>query len=86
MTGNGEVRKENCSFLKKRTKKLLHIASGVSFTAAPRVLPLKSKSFLVLFFKEEHFLSFPCLHPIALPTRLAVLTPRLLRAPEITPS
>jgi hypothetical protein len=40
--------------LKKRSKKLLQLTSGVSFFAAAE-MPLKNKSFLVLFFKKEHF-------------------------------
>jgi hypothetical protein len=41
------------SFLKKRSKKLLLIASSRRFKGANWVLPLTDKSFLVLFFKKE---------------------------------
>jgi hypothetical protein len=39
--------------LKKRTKKLFLLASGVVFNAETRALPVMSKSFLLLFFKKE---------------------------------
>jgi hypothetical protein len=43
--------KEGCSFLKKRTKKLL---PGASHAVAPAVAQAPTdKSFLVLFFKKE---------------------------------
>jgi hypothetical protein len=41
------------SFLKKRSKKLLSIASSRRFKRANPVVPVMSKSFLVLFFKKE---------------------------------
>jgi hypothetical protein len=41
------------SFLKKRSKKLLLIASNMGATRENHVLPLIDKSFLVLFFKKE---------------------------------
>jgi D-alanine-D-alanine ligase-like ATP-grasp enzyme len=40
-------------FLKKRTEKLFHMASGASFNAETPMLPLMSKSFLLPFFKKE---------------------------------
>jgi len=46
-------KRKRSSFLKKRSKKLLKLASGVSFFRQAWVLPLKTKSFLVLFFKKE---------------------------------
>jgi hypothetical protein len=58
--------KKECSFLKKRTKKLLPVAY-----AAGRRAP-KVKSFLLLFFKKEGLSSFkeqsktaPACHPAA---------------------
>jgi hypothetical protein len=47
------VDKEECSFLKKRTKKLLHPGGPFVRACAPRI-----KSFLLLFFKKEGFSSF----------------------------
>jgi len=48
---------ERPSFLKKRSKKLLHLESGAAATRA-----FESKSFLVLFFKKEHL---PSSRPIS---------------------
>jgi hypothetical protein len=48
---------ERSSFLKKRSKKLLHFASGNEFNQAARMLPATDKSFLVLFFKKERLSS-----------------------------
>jgi len=42
------------SFLKKRSKKLLSVACGGAARHVPRALPETDKSFLLLFFKEEH--------------------------------
>jgi hypothetical protein len=41
------------SFLEKRTKKLLSIASGAELALLARLLAAMSKSFLLLFFKKE---------------------------------
>jgi hypothetical protein len=41
-------------FFEKRSKKLLHMASGVSLDRETPVLAETDKSFLVLFFKKEH--------------------------------
>jgi hypothetical protein len=52
-------RKEgSSSFLKKRSKKLLLLAAGISRRGANWVLPVIYKSFLVLFFKKELLPSF----------------------------
>jgi hypothetical protein len=48
-----EVRKGGCSFLKKRTKKLLSIAGGTGASLLDSCDRAMSKSFLVLFFKKE---------------------------------
>jgi hypothetical protein len=53
-----QLEKEDSSFLKKRSKKLLQMASGVAPNAESRMLPVISKSFLVLFFKKELLSSF----------------------------
>jgi hypothetical protein len=45
--------KEGCSFLKRRTKKLLSIAPRPEASQGPQVLPETDKSFLLLFFKKE---------------------------------
>jgi hypothetical protein len=45
--------KKECSFLKKRTKKLSTRCRGLTGSAGH-----KGKSFLVLFFKKEQFLPF----------------------------
>jgi hypothetical protein len=45
--------KEDSSSLKKRSKRLLQIASGDQFDMESRMLPATDKSFLVLFFKKE---------------------------------
>jgi len=42
-----------CSFLKKRTKKLLSIAAGTEFGPANSELSETDKGFLLLFFKKE---------------------------------
>jgi hypothetical protein len=47
MTGQGQGRQE-CSFLKKRTKKLLYFWLGLGEMSATA-----DKSFLLLFFKKE---------------------------------
>jgi hypothetical protein len=44
--------KKECSFLKKRTKKLLTIGGGTNVGTA-----LNDKSFLLLFFKKEVLLA-----------------------------
>ncbi len=49
-------RKEKCSFLKKRTKKLLPFAVGNHRGHWNPMPTATSKSFLVPFFKKEHFL------------------------------
>jgi hypothetical protein len=46
-------RNRRTSFLKKRSKKLLLIASSTRSKWANPVLPVTDKSFLVLFFKKE---------------------------------
>jgi hypothetical protein len=43
------VRKEGCSFLKKRTKKLLHVWLRLIRMGSGQI----RKSFLLLFFKKE---------------------------------
>jgi hypothetical protein len=45
-------KKEECSFLKKRTKKLLNAVADLSPAPTPR-----NKSFLLLFFKKEDLAS-----------------------------
>jgi len=47
------LKKEGSSFLKKRSKKLLLAVADVCPARA-----LRSKSFLVLFFKKEHSFYF----------------------------
>jgi hypothetical protein len=51
--GIGCRKEGRTSFLKKRSKKLLHIATGNSLNMAARTPDAMSKSFLVLFFKKE---------------------------------
>jgi hypothetical protein len=51
-------KKESCSFLKKRTKKLLSVASSAGASHVRRNLGATDKSFLVLFFKKELFSFF----------------------------
>jgi hypothetical protein len=51
--GGSVAERQGCSFLKKRTKKLLPMASGEPFNAETHMLPVMSKSFLLLFFKKE---------------------------------
>jgi hypothetical protein len=53
-------KKGRTSFLKKRSKKLLLIASSRRFKSANWMQLVTDKSFLVLFFKKE-LLSFSCL-------------------------
>jgi hypothetical protein len=45
--------KKGCSFLKKRTKKLLDVSCGTERACADRRLRAMRKSFLLLFFKNE---------------------------------
>jgi hypothetical protein len=53
------VQKEECSFLKKRTKKLLSIVPSLGvYTGGPAAARI-SKSFLVLFFKKEQLPFLP---------------------------
>jgi hypothetical protein len=54
------TKKGSISFLKKRNKKLLLFAPSRPFKWANQMLPLRGKSFLVLFFKKE-LLSSTCL-------------------------
>jgi len=42
-------------FFEKKNQKTLDMAPGASAKAASSVLPQRSKSFLVLFFKKERF-------------------------------
>jgi hypothetical protein len=49
--------KERCSFLKKRTKKLLSVSGHTEPTHGARRQHAMSKSFLLLFFKKEAFLT-----------------------------
>jgi hypothetical protein len=42
--------------LKKRSKKLLSVSRSRGIQRGKPVLPETDKSFLVLFFKKEHFL------------------------------
>jgi hypothetical protein len=58
-----ETLQEGCSFLKKRTKKLLFVWSRAGPTGAAPM----SKSFLLLFFKKEvlSFLNIHQLHRIS---------------------
>jgi len=51
------IKGRKSSFLKKRSKKLLKLASDVPFNLLARMLPLMNKSFLVLFFKKERLFS-----------------------------
>jgi hypothetical protein len=44
---------KDSSFLKKRSKKLLQIASGVRLNQSARMSAETDQSFLVLFFKKE---------------------------------
>jgi hypothetical protein len=48
--GDGGYHEERCSFLKKRTKKLLPVGIRGPFRLGPRTPA--SKSFLLLFFKK----------------------------------
>jgi ABC-type uncharacterized transport system permease subunit len=53
-SGCGEAMKErSSSFLKKRSKKLLLMASRTRVALSSMMLDVMSKSFLVLFFKKE---------------------------------
>jgi hypothetical protein len=56
MVGDTGV-KEESSFLKKRSKKLLRIALSQGHDTLATTRTEMSKSFLVLFFKKEHFFS-----------------------------
>jgi len=47
-------RKESCSFLKKRTKKLLSVSSVTEVTCFGSMDRAMNKSFLFLFFKKEN--------------------------------
>jgi hypothetical protein len=49
------MKKESVSFLKKRNKKLLSIRPFQTPVTGGHASPLTDKSFLVLFFKKEHF-------------------------------
>jgi hypothetical protein len=53
------MKEGSCSFLKKRTKKLLQIAAGIWLRQRDLAPAESSKSFLVLFFKKEHLTSSP---------------------------
>jgi hypothetical protein len=46
-------RKGSCSFLKKRTKKLLPVSGGTELSCLGSVQRAMCKSFLLLFFKKE---------------------------------
>jgi hypothetical protein len=48
------VAQESCSFLKKRTKKLLSVSGGAGASRVNAVLQAISKSFLLLFFKKKN--------------------------------
>jgi hypothetical protein len=57
-------------FLKKRGKKLLRVARSILFKVRNTMLPETGESFLVLFFKKEHFLLLlTAAAPITLPQR-----------------
>jgi hypothetical protein len=45
--------RKDCSFLKKRTKKLLTVKSRSAIASVRLELPAIDKSFLLLFFKKE---------------------------------
>jgi hypothetical protein len=49
------MKKESISFLKNRNRKLLSIRLFQTPATAGHASPLTDKSFLVLFFKKEHF-------------------------------
>jgi hypothetical protein len=49
----------SASFLEKRSKKLFNTGPVVFATVSPTRTVRLSKSFLVLFFKKEHFLLKP---------------------------
>jgi hypothetical protein len=57
-TEEGSVEEGSSSFLKKRTKKLLSVSAAPGLPIEPNVA-LRSKSFLVLFFKKELLPSLP---------------------------
>jgi hypothetical protein len=50
-----KVKRRSCSFLKKRTKKLLLRSRRTESPWVGHSLGATNKSFLVLFFKKEHF-------------------------------
>jgi hypothetical protein len=56
--GTGEIGKEECSFLKKRTKKLLLLQVRLGDKSATA-----NKSFLLLFFKKEGLPSTEQINP-----------------------
>jgi hypothetical protein len=58
--------------LKKRNKKLLLFAPSRRFKWANPVLPLRGKSFLVLFFKKELLSSLPAFFGESLSTRAGI--------------
>jgi hypothetical protein len=65
--------------LKKRTKKLLLLASGGLFNAETRASPVMSKSFLLLFFKKEDLSSLVARsHDLGFSRAPAQLPPNML--------
>jgi hypothetical protein len=52
-SGAGVQEGRKCSFLKKRTKKLLFLSGGAGAAYLGLSLGATDKSFLVLFFKKE---------------------------------
>jgi hypothetical protein len=73
---------ESCSFLKKRTKKILSVSGGTALTFLGLVPQEICKSFLLLFFKKEAFLSstlgfMPCLQPLPARDYVADAIPHL---------
>jgi hypothetical protein len=51
-------KKESISFLKKRNKKLLPVCDWLRSNTVEPAPALRDKSFLVLFFKKERFLTY----------------------------
>jgi len=49
----GRCAKESCSFLQKRTKKLLSVSDSSEFSGSNSVPTAMDESFLLLFFKKE---------------------------------
>jgi len=47
------MQRKNCSFLKKRTKKLLSVSDASEVDGLNSVSSAMDKSFLLLFFKKE---------------------------------